>query len=156
MTPVLSSGKQKTMFSVIKTVGEDLANYLDNHNGTLDAKRVCNKYSTEIIAKCFFGQKVQCFEDEDAVLMKIGKAIFDFKLRNGIVQICYLFKEYLVHRFRLDFWEREIQDYLSEVLWRIMKHRDKTNFRANGLVDMLRDMIKSDAIPDFGKCSLLH
>lgn len=156
MTPIFTSGKLKGMFPIVQTVGEDLVNYLEKHLGVLEAKEICSKFATDVISKCAFGIHAHCFDDENAAFRKIGRAMFEFSIRNAMCQSSYFFRQSWVNRFKLDFFEKSVEDYFTQAFWNTMKQREKTNTKANDLVDHLRDMMNNKDMPFFGRlCTLL-
>ncbi|KAG5884499.1 hypothetical protein JTB14_034563 [Gonioctena quinquepunctata] len=148
LTPVFTSGKLKTMFSTVNSVGEDLKQYLTKNIGILEAKEVCSKYSTEVIAKTFFGINSHCFDDHNAMFRRIGRSIFDFRWRNAIIQTAYFFRQKWVDLFHLNFVEKWVLDHFSEAVSKTVEAREKSSIRKNDFIDILRDMRKDNELID--------
>ncbi|KAJ8976489.1 hypothetical protein NQ317_008464 [Molorchus minor] len=125
------------MFSIIKSIGEDMNRYIRKNLGPLEAKEICSKYSTEVIASCAFGIKSNCFESEDADFRKIGRAMFDFNWRNGVNQAVHWFSHSWAKAFKVGFFEPWVMDYLNTTFWDTIKKREESNVKRNDLVDIL-------------------
>lgn len=150
MTPIYTSGKLKGMFPLVQSVGDDLVRYLDKHLGEQEAKEICSKFATDVISKCAFGINAHCFDDENATFRKIGRAMFDFSLRNAMSQTSFFFRQNWVNLLKLNFFEKWIQDYFTEAFWTTMAQREKMNSKVNDLIDHLREMMKNKDL-QFGK-----
>ncbi|VEN53741.1 unnamed protein product [Callosobruchus maculatus] len=124
-------------------ISKDLNRYLGKNLGDLEMKEVCAKFSTDAIARCAFGLNSHCFEDENSAFRKCGRRIFDFNWRNGIIQTAYFFRPHWVTWLRLDFFEREVSDYLVDAFSSVMTHREKTNIKGNDFLDLLIDLKKN-------------
>ncbi|RZC37339.1 p450 domain containing protein, partial [Asbolus verrucosus] len=66
MTPVFTSGKLKCMIPLINEIGETMNKYIEKNisNFSLEAKEICAKYSTDVIAKCAFAINANSFKSE--------------------------------------------------------------------------------------------
>ncbi|KAH0819724.1 hypothetical protein GEV33_003067 [Tenebrio molitor] len=94
MTPVFTTGKLKAMIPLMNDVGETMKKYIENQipNFSVEAKEICAKYSTDVIAKCAFAINAHSFKSDDAEFRKIDPKASDFlretfwhaiKLRQG-------------------------------------------------------------------------
>ncbi|CAH1117888.1 unnamed protein product [Phaedon cochleariae] len=143
ITPVFTSGKLKSMFTLIEPIGANLLSYLEKNEGELESKEVCAKFATDVIAKCFFGINAHCFDDDEAMFRKLGRTVFDFSWRNGIVQTAYFFRQKWVDTFKLDFVEKWVFDYFHEAFSKTMRARQESGAKNNDLVDILNAMKKN-------------
>ncbi|CAG9859383.1 unnamed protein product [Phyllotreta striolata] len=149
LSPIFTSGKLKTAFPVIARVGERFQEYLASHQGELDAKEVAAKYSTDVIAKAFFGIEAHCFDDDNAIFRVASRRIFDFNLRNGIVTTVYFSLQNLVKIFKIDFTERWVTDYFTKCFMHAFDVREKQGLRVNDFIDFLIDLKRKDTSGDF-------
>ncbi|KAJ8957039.1 hypothetical protein NQ314_006616 [Rhamnusium bicolor] len=114
LTPAFTVGKLKGMFSIINNIGLEMNQYIRKNLGQQEFKEICAKFSTDVIAKCAFGINSHCFEYEDANFREVGRSIFDFSWRNGIVHSSYFFMHGLAKLLRLNFFEKRAVTYLSD------------------------------------------
>lgn len=149
LTPTFSSGKLKHLLPTINTVVENLRQYLDRNQGILDAKTVCSKFTIDAVSKIFFEINAHCLDNENSKLEKIGRDMFAFTLRNGIAQTCYFFNLGLVRLFKLDFFDKHINDFFLDAFWKTINSRKASEFKNNNFIDILREIRKQD--PTFGK-----
>lgn len=156
LTPIFTSGKLKAMFPFVQGIAENLVQYLHKNLGVQEAKEICCKYATDIICKCAFGINAHCLEDERAVFRMLSKSMTEFSLRNAICQSSYWFRQSWVKWFKLDFFAPWIQEYFRDAFWQTMKTRREMKVKANDLIDLLKDMMDKQEIPDFGKLFSQH
>nr|CAI5866501.1 unnamed protein product [Callosobruchus analis] len=148
ISPAFTSGKLKLMFHSINEISKDLNRYLEKNLGDLEVKEACAKFSTDAIARCAFGINSHCFEDENSTFRKCGRRVFDFNWRNGIIQTAYFFRPHWVTWLRLDFFEREVSDYLADAFASVMKQREETNVKGNDFLDLLIELKKNQDLKE--------
>lgn len=157
MTPVFTTGKLKNMIPLVNDVGENLKKYIDQllPHFSVEAKEICAKYSTDVIAICAFGIKAKCFQNENAEFRKVGKMIFDFKWKVAIQQTSYFFLPALVKLFKMNFIDPQATQFLRETFWHTLKLRQSQNVRSNDVIGTIMEMTKNKEFCDklnFGKC----
>ncbi|KAJ8937029.1 hypothetical protein NQ314_012112 [Rhamnusium bicolor] len=148
MTPIFTSGKLKGMFPTINNIGLRMNQYIRKNLGQHEAKEICAKFSTDVIAKCAFGINSHCFDDEDAQFRKVGRSIFDFRWRNAINQTAYFFMQGWANLLHLNFVDKWATTYLKDVFWSVIKQREETNMKGNDLIDIIVDMRKNKGLCD--------
>lgn len=149
LSPTFSTGKLKSMFPVVKTIGENFSSYLGKQSGSLDAKEAAAKFSIDAVVKVLFGINAHCLDNENAAFLNIAKDMFAFTTRNAFVQISYMFKHDLVNLFNLEFFEKHITDFFREAFWNSFNSRKDLETNNFTLVDILREVRKQDLT--FGK-----
>ncbi|EFA12857.1 cytochrome P450-like protein [Tribolium castaneum] len=139
MTPVFTTGKLKGMIPLINDVGETMTKYIAQKipNFSLEAKEICAKFSTDVIAKCAFGINANSFKNEDAEFRKIGRRIFDFRWSTAIQQTSYFFLPGLVNLLKFRMLDKDASDFLRETFWHTIKLREEKNLKANDLIDAI-------------------
>lgn len=149
LTRVFTSVRMKAMFPLIKAIGKNLVHFLKKHPGRHDAKDICNNYSIDIIANCFFGLNASTIENGSGPFGNTGKAMFDNSLRNGIIQTIFFFKNNLVNLLRLRFYDPDIQDFFINTFLKTVKERERTNSQTGDFISTIIELSKDD--PSFGK-----
>lgn len=110
----------------------------------LEAKEVAAKFSTDVIAKTFFGINAHSFDDENAMFRVLGRKIFDFRLRNGLVNTAYFSMQNLVKLFRINFVEKWVLDYFTDSFSKAFVARENSKIRKNDFIDILIEIKKKD------------
>lgn len=149
LTPVFTTGKMKSMFPQIKEIGQELIAFLKANLGQHNAKDICDNYTIDVTVKCFFGVNANSFK-KNAELKIVGKAMFDFSLRNAVMQSMYFFKSGIVNMLRLSFFSSEMQNYFVDMFLSTIKKREELNYSTKDFISTLTDITKED--PTFGKC----
>lgn len=149
MTPVFSSGKLKYLFQYMKLTAVNLSEYISGNDRTLDAKDVCYKYVIDVVMRVFFDMEANCLRNDQAVFFKVGKDLFASTLRNGFCQFAFFFYHGLVDLFQLEFVEKRLQDFFSDIFWKAVKNREDRDTKTVHFIDMLREIRKQN--PDFGR-----
>ncbi|CAG9859382.1 unnamed protein product [Phyllotreta striolata] len=144
MSPIFTSGKLKAMFPTLSEVGERFQKYIGNNLGVIEAKEASSKFSTDFIAKAFFGINAHCFDDENAIFRVLGRKVFDFSVRNGFVSTAYFCMQNVVKLFKLNFTEQWIIDYFADSFLHAYESRVQSGTRPNDFIDLLIDTKKKD------------
>ncbi|CAH0557246.1 unnamed protein product [Brassicogethes aeneus] len=144
LTPVFTSGKLKAMFPMIEEIGTEMNKYISKRldMDVVESKEICAKYSTDVIAKCAFAINAHSFDNENADFRRVGKTAFDFTWSNAIQQTSFFFLPELVKLFKFKFINSYATDFLREVFWKALLHREATNLKGNDLIDRLVDLRK--------------
>ncbi|KAJ8951057.1 hypothetical protein NQ318_003753 [Aromia moschata] len=140
MSPVFSTSKLRHMFDIINDAALDMNKYLRKNQNQLDAKEICSKYSTDVIAICAFAIKAYSFEDEDAAFRNVGRQLFDFKWRNAIVQSLYFFGQKWVNLLQLNFFDSWTKKFLTSAFWEAIRKREETKVARNDIIDVIINM----------------
>ncbi|KAJ8951054.1 hypothetical protein NQ318_003750 [Aromia moschata] len=143
MSPTFTSGKLKGMSEIITNIALDMNKYIKNHLGQLDAKEVCAKYSTDVIAGCAFGIRARSFENENADFRKIGKEMFDFSWRNAFCQSLYFLGHPAVNILRLNFFSSWSVKFVVSAFWDTIKLREESEANGQDLIDVVMSMRKN-------------
>ncbi|KYN29650.1 Cytochrome P450 9e2 [Trachymyrmex cornetzi] len=100
LSPSFTSSKMKMMFTLMSECAVDFAKFLSTlaaDKGDINMKDVCSKYTTDVIATCAFGIKVNSMKDPTNKFYINGKEASNFTgvLRViGVISIHYFFKNY--------------------------------------------------------------
>ncbi|KAF2879302.1 hypothetical protein ILUMI_26857 [Ignelater luminosus] len=123
VTPVFTTAKIKNMLELINEVAEEMKVYIETNlnNDSVEAKEVCAKYTTDVIATCAFGIKSYSFQHKDAEFRVIGRKMFEFNLRNAFCQSCYFMAPSLVKSLKFLFFDRSIYEFTREFFGRRLK-----------------------------------
>ncbi|XP_050300190.1 uncharacterized protein LOC126738794 [Anthonomus grandis grandis] len=144
-TPAFTSGKLKGMFLLILKECKLLTDYIENFADlpNVEAKEICAKYSTNVIARCAFAVEANSFKSEDAEFRKIGRLMFDTRLSTAIRQTLCWFSPMLVNTFGISFFEDKCITRLSEIFKEVLHTRMNSNENmSSDLIDVLLESKK--------------
>nr|QZM07474.1 cytochrome P450 monooxygenase CYP345BA1 [Lasioderma serricorne] len=143
LTPVFSTGKLRAMCGLINEVGDNLLEHLSGfaEKGVIvDAKEVCNKFATDVIASCFFGIDAKSFEDENAEFAASVKKLFGTSWTTWVQQTSYFFAHTLAKCFGMRMFHPGTMEFLTKAFSRTVGHREKSGFSRNDLIDFVIKM----------------
>lgn len=153
MTPLFSSGRLKKMFHLMLNISEDMKKYLDQHIGNIELKSISCFYAVDVIAQCAFGIKPNSFEG-DSEFYRMGRRVWAFNFRNGLVQIAYLFRQTWVNYFKINFLEESVEKYMLDVFMKTLSLRHGKVGAANDLIDIINELKQNEQFREdlhFGK-----
>ncbi|KAF2886261.1 hypothetical protein ILUMI_19912 [Ignelater luminosus] len=147
MTPVFTTGKIKSMLNLINGAADEMVTYINKNldKNSLEAKELCAKYSTNVIASCAFGIDAHSFENENAEFRAVGRKMFDSHWKTAFRQTSYFVAPSLVKLLRLPFLDPSVSRFVREVFWATIANREKTNVKRNDLIDIIIKMKCQDA-----------
>ncbi|KAF5297867.1 hypothetical protein FQR65_LT09892 [Abscondita terminalis] len=141
ITPILTSGKMKNMFPLIKEMGTEMTSHLTGKvtNEIVEAKEISTKYATNVITSCAFGLNANSFQNQDSPFYKYAKMMFDTNLTNGFNQGCYFLGHTMVKLLRAPFFDREILSFMRIVFWKTIEERERSLEVRNDLIDVMKE-----------------
>ncbi|KAF2879304.1 hypothetical protein ILUMI_26859 [Ignelater luminosus] len=150
LTRVFSIAKMKNMINLITEAANEMNDYIERNKNKsfIEAKEVCSRYSTEVIASCAFGIKAHCFENENSEFRQIGRNMFGFNWRNAITQSSYLVAPGVAKFFKFSFFDRKVYDFMRKAFWTTFEERKKTNQKRNDLIDVINQIRKENTPED--------
>lgn len=145
VTPVFSVSRIKKMVILIQEAATELQTYLKENttDQPLEAKEVCSRYATDVIASCAFGIQANCFEHENAEFRLVGRKLFESNWKSSLRQELFFMLPDLVNSLKLEFLDPGVAKFLRDVFWKTLNFREKSNFNRNDLIDALIQMRKS-------------
>lgn len=124
LAPIFTSGKLKKLSSIARAACNELEEYIDkNIHTTIDAKILSHKYTAEVISRCFFGINAFCFQKDHSDIQDISRRIFEFSTRNAIIQGLHILKPEWVEFFKLNFMNKQDEDYMIQALKEVVRVR---------------------------------
>ncbi|KAF2887508.1 hypothetical protein ILUMI_18665 [Ignelater luminosus] len=150
ISQAFSTGKIKNMFPLISAVAKEMNAYVtkNQHSNFIEAKELCAKYATEVVATCAFGINSNCFENEDAEFRVIGRKLFSTEIMNSVRQVAYFFAHGLVKFFKLPFFDSGCVKFMREMIHSTLENREKTQFKRNDVIDVIMQIRSKSNIQD--------
>lgn len=148
MTPVFTSGKIKGMMGLINESAQEMTSYFSQNTDkhSIEAKEVCTKFTTNVIASCAFGINANCFQYEKAQFREVGRMMFDNGWKNSWRQSVQFLAPGIVRLFRIAFFDPRATQFMREVFWNAIEEREKTKDKRNDLIDIILQ-IKNQSSP---------
>ncbi|KAL3283522.1 hypothetical protein HHI36_006661 [Cryptolaemus montrouzieri] len=142
VSPFFTSNKLRTMFTHIDNIALSMQDYISKncHQKSLEAKEVCCKYSTDVIAKCAFAINSNSFINENGEFRNISRKIFDFRYITSIRMLSYFFIHSIAKVFRMKLFDPTIITFLRSVFWESIRIREENHKEGNDLLDIIVEL----------------
>lgn len=151
LSSTFTSGKMKMMFSTIAAYSNDLVSLIEESaksDDGIDIKRVCVRYTADVIGSCGFGLECNALKDENSEMLKVGD-FFDFKEKKS--QFIFFFTQSfpnLSKRLGL----KITPDYVSEFFMKVIKDtyefREQNDIKRNDFMSLLMQIKKYGKLKD--------
>ncbi|XP_032665500.1 uncharacterized protein LOC116841547 [Odontomachus brunneus] len=143
LSPAFTSSKMKTMFSLMTECAEDFTKSLSEMSadkGEIDMKDVFTRYTTDVIASCAFGIKVNSMNDPTNNFYTYGKEAISF-IGNRIFKFLFVRAFPTLARFlRLKFLSEDASNFFTDIVKTTITTRDATNFTRPDMIQLMMDM----------------
>ncbi|XP_063391522.1 cytochrome P450 6B2-like [Cydia fagiglandana] len=139
MTPAFTSGKLKAMFPLIVERTERLQRSAAAKLGSeVDVRDLMARYTTDFIGACGFGLDTDSITDETSTFRKLGKRIFTFTIREGLM---LFLKEVATETFKnFEYLAPEIERNTVALVKSIMEQRNYKPSGRNDFIDLLLEL----------------
>lgn len=140
ITPVFTANKMRQLFELIKVVGMDLNEYLNENIPTekvMDVKDVAALFTTDVIATCGYGIQANSFKDPHSHFRRHGEKIFEFNLLRSIEYGLLFFWPEIVPYLKCKLFRKESTKFLTDTLIEVMNEREKNHIERADLIDVL-------------------
>lgn len=141
LSPTFTSGKLKSMFSIIKSCGQTLEDYLVKNvkNGVdvFEFRDLMARFNTNIISSVAFGIDNDCINQPDHIFRKMGAKVFEPTLINGLRGLLAFLGPNLFHKMKLRAVDREVEDFIFNIVNQTVEYREKNNYSRNDFMQLL-------------------
>lgn len=139
-TPAFSTGKLKAMFPLITERAEKLQIITEDvaSREFYDVRELMARYTTDFIGACGFGINMDSLNDENSEFRKLGKRIFERRLRDAISgSLKFIFPELCKN---LTFLTKELEITMHHLVQRVLKERNYKPSGRNDFIDLLLEL----------------
>jgi len=142
LSPSFTSGKLKQMYSQMEECGHELilnilAQVKKNPNG-IDIRDILGDYSTNVIATCAFGLKLNVPKNDDTSSFRsYGKTIFGPNIFYFMREILLMISPAILKIVRLPFFPHSATSYFGSIFRETMMHRKKNGVVRQDIVQAL-------------------
>lgn len=150
LTPLFTSGKMKQMFKLVMEVSVDLNAHINGILGKeIDAKRLCQRFTVDVISSCAFGIRSFSLECENAEVHAFAKRVFHFDWNRGIQITCCYIMQTIFLLFNMTFLDRSAANFFEKLFKESIENRRKTKIVRNDLVDIIIQVMEADKEIEF-------
>nr|AIL94161.1 cytochrome P450 CYP3025A2 [Tigriopus japonicus] len=148
VSPVFTSGKLKTMTTLVNKVGDDFVEHLAKYckNGEpFDAKLTFTNFTLDTIANCGFGFEARILKNPDnqfrTMITKLTQPNMILHLAKFmLITMC----PWVMKIKEVSFLNEEAGNFILDIFSQSMEERKKSNIKRNDLLDLLMDTLKAD------------
>lgn len=141
LSPTFTSGKLKSMFSIIGDCNNTLEKYLEKNveNGmdVFDFRDLFARLTTNIISSVAFGIENDCINDPDHIFRKMGIRIFEMSSKQRFQAACAVFFPILKNIIKFKFTHDDVEEFFHGVVKQTIDYREKNNFERNDFMQLL-------------------
>lgn len=151
LSPTFTSGKLKGMFSTLVDCGGPLDRYVANvadEQGTIEVREILAQYTTNIIASVAFGIEVDCIADPENEFRRFGRKVFTTSFSKGILRVVVFLLPSLVPWLGLKIVERDVEDFLMNLVRDNLEHREKNNVSRKDFFQLLVELRNTGTIQE--------
>lgn len=165
LSPAFTGTKMRLMFDLIQETTVEFLETLRNVYATpesnelempqtdkfeVELKDLLSRYTTNVIATCAFGLKVDAVTERDNEFFACGKKITDF---DGIQGVKFLLSDAvprLIKFLRIKFVEQRLCDYFHNVVKTAMAYREQNDIYRPDMIHLLMQAQKGTLTDDNG------
>lgn len=154
VTPAFTSSKIRGMFDTIASCSREMQTFLGKQadaEGTIDAKDVIGKFTSDVIVSVAFGIDCNSFTSPDPVFKKIGTMVFDVDLRKSLSQFLGFFAPSVQKFLNFRMIDKRVSDFFYETIQKTVKFREENNIQRSDLMHLLIRLKNNQSIEDEGK-----
>lgn len=163
LSPAFTGNKMRLMFELIQETSADFLDTLRVVYATpeseeieipqtdqfdVELKDLFTRYTTNIIATCAFGLKVDALTERDNEFYQCGKKMTDF---DGIQGIKFLLSDVvprLMRFFKVTFVEKKLAEYFHNVVKTAMVYREQNDIYRPDMIHLLMQAQKGTLVDD--------
>ncbi|XP_055699431.1 uncharacterized protein LOC129799506 [Phlebotomus papatasi] len=140
--PAFTSSKMRTMFQLISECSSATVDFLekevkDGKPLLTDMKDLFTRFTTNVIATCAFGIKVDSLNEKDNQLYKFGRKITNFSGIRGLYYFALFHFPILYKIFGISLFEKEFHDFFRNLVWDTIHHRERENIYRPDMINLL-------------------
>ncbi|CAO1432994.1 unnamed protein product [Diamesa hyperborea] len=144
LTSTFTSGKMKMMFNTIAAYSNDLVDLIEE----IDIKRVCIRYTADVIGSCGFGLECYALKDENSEMLKVAD-FFNFKAKKD--QFVFLFTSSfpnLSKRLGIKLTPDFVSEFFMKVIKDTYEFREQNDIKRNDFMSLLMQIKKYGKLKD--------
>ncbi|XP_025263955.1 cytochrome P450 9e2-like [Camponotus floridanus] len=140
LSPSFTSSKMKMMFTLMSECAMDFANFLSTisvENNDMDMKDVFTKYTTDVIATCAFGIKINSMKDPKNKFYVYGKEATNIF---GLKSLFLISFPTLGRIFNVKLISNHVSDFFKDIIRTTIATRDAENIIRPDMIQLMMDI----------------
>ncbi|XP_001943150.2 cytochrome P450 6k1 isoform X2 [Acyrthosiphon pisum] len=141
LSPGFTSGKLKGTYCQINECSDEMVSSIVEAIGKktdrIELKTITGRFSTDVIATCAFGLKLDSIKNGDSEFRRYVKILFQTTTKQAIILILSLICPRVVKILRLQFFSLEATNFFSKVFADVIKYREDHNVSRNDITQTL-------------------
>ncbi|KAH0946702.1 hypothetical protein HN011_009582 [Eciton burchellii] len=143
LTPAFTSGKIRHIFGLFTEISEKFKQFINQcaENGeTVDIRDLSVKFTTEVIATCFFGLETNTMQNGNSEFRRMCKRVLDPSLMLAIKRCI---RDYMPRVFKwlsISLNPSDVIIYFMRIVKEMIAHRQMNNVTRNDIMQVLMDL----------------
>ncbi|KAM0725021.1 putative cytochrome P450 6a14 [Formica fusca] len=143
LTSAFTTSKTRHVFELIKEVSEKFKQFVDqyaNNEEPVEIRNLTAKFTSEIIATCFFGLEINTIQNGDSEFRKICKKVVDPSLEIAMKRYIRDYMPGIFKWLSVCLTPRDVTAYFTKIVKEIITHRQMNNITRNDIMQTLIDL----------------
>ncbi|XP_029161427.1 probable cytochrome P450 6a13 [Nylanderia fulva] len=143
LTPVFTTSKTRYVFELITEVSEKFKQFVEQYADNeepVEFRDLAAKFTSEIIATCFFGLKINTIENDDSEILKMFKKVVDPSLEIAMKRYIRDYMPKIFKWLSVRLIPVDVTIYFTKIVKEVIAHREKHNITRNDIMQALIDL----------------
>ncbi|XP_039483715.1 probable cytochrome P450 6a20 [Drosophila santomea] len=144
LTPTFTSGKMKSMFPTILTVGDELIRVFDQtvsaSSESTEITHLLARFTADVIGSCAFGLDCHSLSNPKAEFVQMGTAAITERRYGKSMDLLLFGAPQLAAKLRMKATVQKVEDFYMNIIRDTVDYRIKNNVKRNDFMDMLIEM----------------
>lgn len=146
LSPAFTGSKMRLMLDLITECAGEFCEYFKNEIGNegviYEAKDLFQRFSSDIIATCAFGMKVNSLQNRDNEFYQKGRKITNLEGLNSLKAFGYLGIPKIMNFFKVKIFTEKDSNYLRDMVHSNIKYREDNNVFRPDMINLLMEARK--------------
>lgn len=151
LSPAFTGSKMRLMFELINECGEQVSNYFQKQNASdvgtkiVDMKDLFSRFTTDVIATCAFGIKVDSLSNKDNEFFKMGRTLLNGSKLSGFFKV-FLFRTIpkVAAFFNIKFFNENLTKFFKSLILDTITLRESKNILRPDMINIIMQVRKGD------------
>lgn len=141
LSPAFTGSKMRLMLDLVTECAAEFCQFLKNEIGNksviYDAKDLLQRFSSDTIATCAFGIKINSLQDRNNKFFQTGRIITNFEGLNSVKAFGYLGIPKIMNFFKVRIFSEKDSNYLRDMVHSNIKYREENNIFRPDMINLL-------------------
>uniref|UniRef100_A0A182S4Z3 Cytochrome P450 n=1 Tax=Anopheles funestus TaxID=62324 RepID=A0A182S4Z3_ANOFN len=142
LSPAFTGSKMRQMFQQVVECSSGMVQYYkkqtDTNGQCYELKEVFSRYTTDVIASCAFGLKVDSFRDPTNSFYTNGQRMIDFARFKVLLKVlAYRLFPWIMEKLEVDLVDRELNLFFAEIVLETEKMRELQGIVRSDMIHLL-------------------